>query len=148
MLTLRAEATVTVTGRIDDLGNVMRSSLSAFSRLHGGHCAVAIAPFVAKTLADDGWSEADVRQRLWELSEADADDYARSWIRAELKPRTGIAEWADAALSAGQQPPAVESPDHIVLVVAGADAAIPQHAYFPTWGFPEARIAKRIKRID
>lgn len=145
LLTLRAEATVTVTGRIDDLGNVMRSSLSAFSRLHGGHCAVAIAPFVAKGLAEDGWSESDVRQRLWELSAADADDYARSWIQSDLKPRTGIAEWAAAAEG---RPPAVESPDHIVLVVAGADAAIPQHAYFPTWGFPEARIAKRVKRID
>ena len=148
MLTLRAEATVTVTGRIDDLGNVMRSSLSAFSRLHGGHCAVAIAPFVANALAGDGWSEADIRQRLWELSRADANDYARSWIRAELKPRTGVAAWAAATLARGGQPPAVESPDHIVLVVAGANAAIPQHAYFPTWGFPEARIVRRVKRID
>jgi hypothetical protein len=148
MLTLRAEAAVTVTGKIDDLGNVMRSSLSAFSRLHGGFCAVAIAPFVAKTLADDGWSEQDVQKRLWELSQADADDYARSWIRSDLKPRTGLADWVETVLAAGGQPPAVESPDHIVLVVAGADAAIPQHAYFPTWGFPEARIAKRVKRID
>ena len=148
MLTLRAEAAVTVTGKIDDLGNVMRSSLSAFSSLHGGFCAVAIAPFVAMALADDGWSEQDVRNRLWDLSQADADDYACSWIRSDLKPRTGLADWAEAALTAGKQPPAIESPDHIVLVVAGADAAIPQHAYFPTWGFPEARIAKRVRRID
>lgn len=145
---LRAEAAVTVTGKIDDLGNVMRSSLSAFSRLHGGHCAVIVAPYVAQALAREGWSEADVRRRLWELSRADMDDFRRSWIVDELKPRTGLAPWAAADLAAGVGPPAVESPDHIVLIVAGADAAIPQHAYFPTWGFPEARIEKTVKRID
>jgi len=148
MLILRAEAAVTATGRIDDLGSVMRSSLSAFSRLHGGHCAVAIAPFVAKALAADGWSEADVRRRLWELSHADPEEYARSWIASDLKPQTGLAPWAEAARAQGRGPPAVESPDHIALVVAGADAAIPQHAYFPTWGFPEARIVRAVARID
>lgn len=148
MVVLRAETAATVTGKIDDLANVMRSSLSAFSRLHGGHCAVAIAPHVAATLAAAGWSEADVRQRLWELSHADPDDYARSWIVDRLQPRAGIAEWAAAAVAAGRGPPAVETPDHIVLLVAGADAAIPQHAYFPTWGFPEARIRKIVRRID
>lgn len=148
MTVLRAEAAATVTGRIDDLGDVMASALSAFSRLHGGHCAVAIAPFVAKGLAADGWTEADVRRRLWELSHADIDAYRRSWIVGDLKPRTGLAPWAQAALDAGKGPPAVDSPDHIALVVAGADAAIPQHAYFPTWGFPEARIEKRVRRID
>jgi hypothetical protein len=148
MVVLRAEATVTATGRIDDLGSVMRSSLSSFSRLHGGTCAIAIAPFVAKSLAAQGWTEADVRQRLWALSRADSDDYRRSWVVDDLKPRTGLADWAQTEWDAGRGPPAVESPDHIILVVAGADAAIPQHAYFPTWGFPEARITKIVKRID
>lgn len=148
MTVLRAETAATVTGKIDDLGNVMRSSLSAFSRLHGGVCAVAVAPFVARALAADGQSEADVRRRLWEMSHADPDDYARSWIVDDLNPQTGLAPWAEAARAGGEGPPAVESPDHIVLVVAGADAAIPQHAYFPTWGFPEARIEMRVTRID
>lgn len=145
---LRAEAAVTVTGRIDDLGDVMGSALSAFSRLHGGVCAVVIAPFVARQLAEDGWSEADVRQRLWALSHADPETYGRSWIVGDLNPRTGLAPWAAAAVAAGKGPPAVESPEHIALVVAGADAAIPQHAYFPTWGFPEARVERIVKRID
>ena len=145
---LRAEAAVTATGRIDDLGDVMRSALSAFSRLHGGYAAVAIAPYVAKELAADGWSEADVRQRLWELSHADPDAYKRSWVVDDLRPRTGLADWAEVALAAGKGPPAVESPDHLILMVSGADAAIPQHAYFPTWGFPEAKIVRTVKRID
>jgi len=145
---LRAEAAVTVTGRIDDLGDVMRSALSAFSRLHGGVCAVAIAPFVAHQLANDGWTEADVRQRLWELSHADPETYRLSWVVDDLKPHTGVAPWAMAALDAGKGPPAVETPGHIALVVAGASAAIPQHAYFPTWGFPEARVERLVKRID
>lgn len=148
MTVLRAEAAVTVTGKIDDLGSAMASSLSAFSRLHGGYCAVAIAPFVAKTLAAEGLSEADVRERLWERSRAPLEEYRRSWVIDELNPRTGVAEWAQAAMARGEGPPAVENPDKIVLVVAGADAAIPQHAYFPTWGFPEARIEKRVRRID
>lgn len=145
---LRAETAATVTGRIDDLGDVMRSALSAFSRLHGGVCAVAIAPFVAQQLADNGWTEADVRQRLWELSHADLETYRQSWIVDDLKPATGLAPWAKAALDVGKGPPAVETPDHIALVIAGAAAAIPQHAYFPTWGFPEARIERIVKRID
>ena len=148
LMALRAEATVTCTGRIDDLASLLRSSLSAFSRLHGGTCAVAIAPFIAQTLAQDGWTEQDVRKHLWQLSHADPEEYNRSWIMKDLQPRTGIADWAIAALKAGNGPPAVETPDHIVLVVSGANAAIPQHAYFPTWGFPEARITKKVQRID
>ena len=89
----------------------MRSSLSAFSRLHGGYCAVVIAPFVAQALADDGWSEADVRARLWELSRADPDDYRRSWIVDDLKPRTGLADWASGSWDLGEGPPAVETPE-------------------------------------
>jgi hypothetical protein len=148
LMVLRAEATVTCTGRLDDLASLMRSSLSAFSRLHGGICAVAIAPFVAQGLAEEGWTEQDVRQYLWDLSQADPDDYKRSWVVSDLQPRSGITEWASAAIASGKGPPAVETPDHIVLVVAGANAAIPQHAYFPTWGFPEAKIIKMVQRID
>ena len=32
----------------------------------------------------------------------------------------------------------------ITLVVAGGDLAIPQLAYFPSWGFPPCRITREI----
>lgn len=41
--------------------------------------------------------------------------------------------------------PAARSPDDIMLVVAGGDVLIPQNAYFPSWGFPPARITREVR---
>jgi hypothetical protein len=40
----------------------------------------------------------------------------------------------------------VKGPDDITVVVAGADLAIPQLAYFPSWGFPPCRVTREITR--
>ncbi len=34
----------------------------------------------------------------------------------------------------------VESPEDIVVFVAGADVPIPQNVFFPAWGFPPASV--------
>jgi hypothetical protein len=40
--------------------------------------------------------------------------------------------------------PVVKEPGDITVVVAGADLAIPQLAYFPSWGIPPCRVTREI----
>jgi hypothetical protein len=40
--------------------------------------------------------------------------------------------------------PVVREPGDITVVVAGADLAIPQLAYFPSWGFARCRVTREI----
>jgi hypothetical protein len=42
----------------------------------------------------------------------------------------------------------VREPGDITVVVAGADLAIPQLAYFPSWGFPRCRVTREITPAD
>lgn len=59
------------------------------------------------------------------------------WLRATAR------EWSR-RFETQDQVPAIASPDDITVLVAGADLAIPQLAYFPTWGFPPCRITREI----
>ena len=65
---------------------------------------------------------------------------ARLWLRATAR------DWPEALLAAEASGtlPAIASPDDITVVVAGADLAIPQLAYLPSWGFPPCRITREI----
>jgi len=139
----RAESVVNVTGGLNDLATVMASATSAFSRLHGGTVAVVLAPYVAKLLADEGKSKADVKTYLHENSRAPAAEFEKSWLPARLAGQTKIPRWVNEGVKAGWVP-AVETPDNITIIVAGGDIPIPQCAYMPTWGFPACRIAKKI----
>ena len=139
----RAESVVNVTGGLDDLASVMASATSAFSRLHGGKVAVILAPYVAKSLAEQGQSKADVRSYLHRNSRIPAEQFERSWLRAHLAGKTGWPRWVKDGVKQGGVA-AVESPDDITVIVAGGDIPIPQCAYLPTWGFPACRIAKKI----
>ena len=43
--------------------------------------------------------------------------------------------------TSGSSPaPIVETPEDIVVFVAGADVPIPQNVFFPAWGFPPASV--------
>lgn len=139
----RAESVVNVTGGLDDLATVMASATSAFSRLHGGKVAVILAPYVAKLLADEGKSKADVRRYLHDHSGAPAAQFEKSWLASRLAGKTKWPRWVRDGV-AQDKVPAVESPDDITIIVAGGDIPIPQSAYLPTWGFPACRIAKKV----
>ena len=139
----RAESVVNVTGGLNDLATVMASATSAFSRLHGGTVAVVLAPYVAKLLADEGKSKADVKTYLHENSQAPAAEFEKSWLPTRLAGQTNFPRWVNEGVKAGWVP-AVETPDDITVIVAGGDIPIPQCAYMPTWGFPACRIAKKI----
>lgn len=136
---MRAECAINITGDLDDIADVMGSAVSAFSLLHGGRVAVLLAPHVAARLAGEGWSKADVAQYLFDHGRVAPEQWRRLWVRREIVPSYGAPEWVKRAEAAGSIP-VVESPDHIVVFVAGGDAPIPQHAYFPTWGFPDCRV--------
>ena len=139
----RAESVVNVTGGLNDLATVMASATSAFSRLHGGTVAVVLAPYVAKLLADEGKSKADVKTYLHENGQAPAAEFEKSWLPTRLAGQTNFPRWVNEGVKAGWVP-AVETPDDITVIVAGGDIPIPQCAYMPTWGFPACRIAKKI----
>ncbi len=143
----RAESVVNVTGGLDDLASVMASATSAFSRMHGGQVAVIIAPYVAKMLADEGKSKADVKAYLHEHGQCRAAEFEKSWLPARLASQTKWPRWVRDGV-ARDSVPAVESPDHITVIVAGGDIPIPQCAYLPTWGFPPCRIAKKIRKTS
>ena len=81
---LRAESAINVTGGLDELASVIGSAASLFAMLHEGKVAVLLAPFVARKLAREGWSKADVKARLHELGRLPAETWRRSWIRSAV----------------------------------------------------------------
>jgi hypothetical protein len=137
---LRAEAVITVTGGLAELASVMGSAASLFSMLHGGVVLVALAPFVARELAARGWGKGDVRRELHARGRLDAETWRRSWIHGAARTWP---PWVEEAARTGAIP-AVRDPGDIAVVVAGADLAIAQHAYFPSWGHPPCRVTREI----
>ena len=135
---LRAETAINVTGGLAEVASVMASAASAFTMLWEGLVAVIVAPFVARRLAAEGWSKDDVRRHLHAHARVPVPEWKAWWLRATTRQWPA---WIDAA--AGTLP-VVRAPEDITLVVAGADLAIPQLAYFPSWGFPPCRVTREI----
>jgi hypothetical protein len=139
---MRAETVVNITGGLEEIASVISSAVSQFSLMHGGKVAVVLAPYVARRLADDGWSKRDVKQWLHENGSVAAGQWQCWWGRKTLASHQWP-EWVTRAAQKGAIP-AVENPDDITLVIAGGNLHIPQHAYLPTWGFPPCRITRAI----
>jgi len=140
----RAETMINVTGGLPDLASVMGTAASGFAMLHNGIVTVLLAPFVAAELAGQGLSKADVKRRLWETARMPAEVWRRTWLRERVIESASWPDWVLAGDRDGGIPP-VERPEDISLIVAGGDIPIPQCAYFPSWGFPPCRIAKKIE---
>jgi hypothetical protein len=140
---LRAETVINVTGGLDELASVMGSAASVFGILHGGRPGVILSPFTARRLARDGLTRADVRRELFARGRLPAGTWRRSWIHATVRT-SDWPEWVRLAAEQEGSIPAVREPDDITLVVAGADLAIPQHAYCPSWGHPPCRVTREI----
>ena len=138
----RAETVINVTGMLDDLASAMGSAVSCFSMLWGGRVAAVVAPFVAAKAAREGWSRADVQRYLHAEGRMPVDVWKRSWLRATAQPHAWPA-WIRAAEGEGRLP-VVRDPSDITVVVAGADLAIPQNAYLPSWGHPPCRIVREV----
>jgi hypothetical protein len=136
---MRAECAINVTGELDDVASAMGSAVSAFSLLHGGRVAVLLAPYTAARLAAEGRTKRDVADYLFKRGRISPEQWRRMWLRREIASTYGLPEWVKRAEEEGSIP-VVEAAEHIVVFVAGGDAPIPQHVYFPTWGFPACRI--------
>ncbi len=136
---LRAECAINVTGGLDDIADVMRSATSAFSILNGGYCAVLLAPYTAAQLSADGWTKSDVARYLFDHSQIPVAQWRKWWLAREIVPTYGLPQWALKAEKTGLIP-IVESSAFITVFVAGGDAPIAQHVYFPTWGFPACKL--------
>jgi len=135
---LRAETAINVTGGLAEVASVMASAASAFTMLWEGRVGVVVAPVVARRLAAEGVSKDDVKRRLHAEARVPAAAWKAWWLRATARQWPA---WIDEA--AGTLP-VVKGPDDITVVVAGADLAIPQLAYFPSWGFPPCRVTREI----
>jgi hypothetical protein len=102
--------------------------------------AVVVAPFVARRLAAEGWSKDDVRRALYKEARVPVPAWQQWWLRTTAPEWPG---WIRDAEGSGSLP-VVREPGDITVVVAGADLAIPQLAYFPSWGFPRCRVTREI----
>jgi len=140
----RAETVINVTGGIEEIASVMGSAASGFQIMWSGRPTVIVAPATAKDLANRGMSKHDVRQWLYAAGRWPVADWERSWFKTRLVADGQWPEWVTAAASDGAIP-AVENPADIVVIVAGGDVPIPQHAYCPSWGFPPARITREMR---
>ena len=143
---LRAESVINVTGGLDELASVIGSAASLFGVLHSGKAAVILSPFVARQLAKDGWSRADVRRELHARGRLSTETWRRSWLHAAVRAGDWP-EWVRAAAETGSIP-AVREPDDLTVIVAGADLPIAQHAYCPSWGHPPCRVTREIAVVD
>lgn len=142
---LRAECCINVTGELDDVASVMGSAVSAFSMLHGGCVAVLLAPATALRLTGMGWTKSDIANYLFEHGRVPLAQWEKMWVRRQIAPTYGLPSWVRDAEARRVPIPVVASAQDIVIFVAGGDAPIPQHVYFPTWGFPTCRLVIPIR---
>jgi len=139
---LRAETAINVTGGLAELASVMGSAASAFTMLYEGRVAVIVAPFVARRLAAEGWRKDDVRRWLHAQARVPVAAWQQWWLRATAR------SWPAWVTETAGTLPVVKEPGDITVVVAGGDLAIPQLAYFPSWGFPPCRLTREIASSD
>lgn len=144
---MRAETVINVTGALAEIASVMGTAASAFAAMWSGHSTVIVSPSLAASLAAQGMDKAAVREWLFARGRWPAADWRASWLYRTVG---GAERWPAAvrdAASTGAVPVAARA-DDLVLVVAGGNVPIAQHAYCPSWGFPPARISRAIDLPD
>ena len=145
VVVLRAESVINVTGgprRPRERHGDGRLRLHHAAR---GAAAVALAPFVANELADEGLGKEDVKRHLWRDGRMPADEWRRTWLHERLIGARQWPDWVREAAAREGAVPAVATPEDLVVLVAGGDIPIPQCAYFPSWGFPRCVVSRRIE---
>jgi hypothetical protein len=144
---MRAESVINVTGGLAEIASVMGTAASAFSTLWSGRSTVILSPALANSLAAKGMSKQAVRECLFEHGRRPADEWRSSWL---FQTVGDIERWPQAVRDAAAQGavPAVARAQDLVLVVAGGNVPIAQHAYCPSWGFPPARISRKVRLPD
>jgi hypothetical protein len=136
----RAESAVNVTGGLTEIADVMGSATSLFTMLHHGVAALLLAPHVATEAARRGWSRRDLAAHLADRARLRAATWEASWL-AETAGAARGRRTDEAGRDDGANRPVLSGPDDLVVFVAGGRIPIPQHVWFPSWGFPPCRIA-------
>jgi hypothetical protein len=147
----RAESAVNVTGGLVEVADVIGSATSLFTLAHRDVGALLLAPHVAGQAAARGWSRRDVAAHLAERARLRAGTWSRSWLAARLREARGADPdgadpdgvdpgSADPDGAGGSDLPVLAGPDDLVVFVAGGRIPIPQHVWFPSWGFPPCRV--------
>jgi hypothetical protein len=107
---------------------------------HGGEPMVILGPEHAATVAQGGFSKADVRAFLYERLRVPFSTVSQDWhdefIEGNLKRDTGQSEWI----------PVVASPDDIWIAVAGGGGK--HSCWMPTWGRLTKTVIQRIEGPD
>jgi hypothetical protein len=145
---IAAESPHSVTNHVaDDPEGILDSICSAMSTVannnavSSGHCAVAIGPEHAQTIAGKGWTRHDVRNYLhmnaWNLFRDLAFDHRYGRIYNRNLPR-----WY--RRDSDSRIPIVPSPDHIHLFVIGGTAGR-FSAFIPGWGHMTAPVLRSIE---
>jgi hypothetical protein len=140
----RAESAVNVTGGLAEIADVIGSATSMFTIVHRGIAALLLAPHIAEQAAARGWARRDLAAHLAERSRLRAETWTASWLADRVRPdRDGSdGERGDATGGTGNAGlPVLTGPEDLVVFVAGTRIPIPQHVWFPSWGFPPCRIA-------
>ena len=140
---LRAETVINVTGGLPEIASVIGSAASNFTILHGGKVAVLLAPATARELAAKGWSKDDVRESLHREGRLSTEVLKQSWLFTSAYAPAHWPEGLSETAATGRVP-AVRQPEDIIIVVAGGDIPIAQHAYCPSWGFPPCCVTREI----
>ncbi|MCP1335488.1 hypothetical protein [Futiania mangrovi] len=140
----RAETVINVTGGLEEIATVMGTAASAFQIMWSGRPTVILAPATAAELAAKGMSKDDVRAWLHTHGRWPAESWERSWFKSALVAEGRWKDWVLEGAARGAIPP-TKAPEDIVIVVAGGDVPIPQHAYCPSWGSPPARITREVR---
>jgi len=97
LIVMRAECAINVTGSLEEIASVMGSAASGFTMLHEGKVAVALAPYVARRLAEKGLGKNDVKRWLFEHGRMPAEELRRSWLWSTIARRDGWPQWVRAA---------------------------------------------------
>jgi excisionase family DNA binding protein len=125
----------------------LRSTAAVLQRCAGVQSTRAIPvvghgqPIGFRSEADSlGLGKNEVKRWLFEHGRMPAEQLRRSWLWSTMARRDGWPQWVRAAAEREGTEPAVRAPEDITIVVAGGDLEIPQHAYFPSWGFPPCRV--------
>jgi hypothetical protein len=84
-----------------------------------------------------------MRRHLHAEGRVSSSVWRASRLHATIRPGDWP-EWVREVVASGSIPIACDPAD-ITVVLAGADLAIPQHAYFPSWGHPPCRITREIE---
>lgn len=148
---IAAEPPHSVTNHVaDDAEGILDSICSAMTTIahnnavSSGHCAVAIGPEHARTIAAKGWTRHDVRQYLhmnaWNRFGDLAFEHRYGRIYNRNLPRWYRRD-PDARI------PIVPSPDHIHLFVIGGSAGR-FSAFIPGWGHMSSPVLRSISGDD